>query len=467
MNQAIRRIVSQHGPVALFALTVPLSTGCGALSAVGNPGAMWAINDPAPLAVVVRRADAAAATTVEVNRLLTATPIGADSDWLAKVAPDPKDAAADMKMLSQDPDYMKSHARVVAAEVWIRTLPAVQSPAGDKPNLLAAIDQDLADSYTAIVAKQQEMASLDVQIETEKAARDADGVSADDKKAHDDTIKTLQKQEDDDDKAVGPLKKDFLGKVKGAAAKVSLDDQKRFAPAVANMLAALNDADISNSAAAIKYPLVIKTLPDAIKSQVPTIAGDVIEEQTGARPALANLKVKLDMSGSKVSVGVDGLGDLGSLSVTDATKQIVVRSGAWAVHAMTLLGTISSTKNTINFERDVLSQLQTAWAPAAGSVVVVFKVPEATSPEVMAAVAAPHISVGGKVAVGGKLAAGGAVAVGGNVGAAVDVKGGVAVKGAVAAKGGAAAAAKPDPKAAAAAGKKPAPAAPAKKDDKK
>ena len=36
-----------------------LMTGCGMLSAVANPKVAWAFNDPAPMTVVVRRADAA------------------------------------------------------------------------------------------------------------------------------------------------------------------------------------------------------------------------------------------------------------------------------------------------------------------------------------------------------------------------------------------------------------------------
>jgi hypothetical protein len=395
MNSVIRRIVSARTSLAFFGVALSTSTGCGTLSAMGNPGALWAINDPASLPVVVRRADAAQLTTVEVNRLLTATPTGKDSDWTLNVAPDPKEAAADMKALSQDPDYLKTRARVVAAEVWIRTLPNVQSTSTEHPNLLAAIDQGLADSYNAILAKQQEMADLEVQIAAEKAAADADGVTPEDKKTHSDAAAKLAKQESDDEDQVGPLQKDFLAKVKGAAANVSPDDQKRFAPAVANMLQALNDADMANSAAAIKYPIVIKTLPDAVKSVVPNIAADVVEEQTGARPSLANLKVKLTMSGGNVSIGVDGMGDLGQLKVGDVVTETVKRSVKWTTHTLALLGTVSSTKHAINFERDVLTQMQSAWSAAPAT--VAFKIPEATSPAVMAAVPAAHISLAAQV----------------------------------------------------------------------
>src|SRR5271170_7296283 len=94
-------------------------TGCGALGAMANPKVAWAIQDPAPMSVVVRRADAAEATAQQVDRLLTATPASPDSDWLKNVGPSPDVAAPDMKALTQDPLYMTSHARIVAAEVWL------------------------------------------------------------------------------------------------------------------------------------------------------------------------------------------------------------------------------------------------------------------------------------------------------------------------------------------------------------
>ncbi len=386
------RSSNAHLSFALLGLGLPLATGCSLLSSVGNPGAAWAINDPAPLEVVVRRADAAQLTTVEVNRLLTATPTGKDTDWVLKVSPDPKEAAADIKALQSDPDYMKSKARIVAAEVWIRTLPNVTAAAGEHPNLLAAIDQSLADGYAAILAKEDEIAGLNTQIAAEKAALDVKDITPADKKTHEDAAAALQKQEDEAEKAVDPLKKKFISSVKDGCAKLSPDDQKRYAPAVGSLLQALADADISNSAAAIKYPIVIKQLPDALKNVIPSIAADVVEEQTGARPNLANLKVKVDINGSNVTVGLDGLGDIGALKPADVITETTKRSVKWFTHTLTLLGTISSTKETLSFERDVLNEMNTVFAPSAPGIVVV-KIPAFDSPEVAAAAPAPAGSI--------------------------------------------------------------------------
>jgi hypothetical protein len=387
MNTVLRRFPSALAVVALSSLT-----GCGLLAAAANPGAMWAIPDPASLQVVVRRADTALITAAEVNRLLTATPAGKDTAWVASVSPDPKEAAAEIKALKNDPDYAATQARVVATEVWIRTLPNVGATEGEHPSLLAAIDQGLADSYTAIGMKQLEIASLKSQIETEKQAASADGVSPADKKTHEDQAKTLGKQADDADDALSPLRKKFLGQVKDACAKLSTEDKARYAPAIASLLQALDDADMANSAAALKYPLVIKGLPDALKKVAPRIAADIVEEQTGVRPNLANVKVSVTMSGGSPSVTLDGLGDIGALQPSDVVKQTATRSIAWFTHTLTLLAVISTTKDKITFERDTLSQMQAAFAPAAPSLVVV-KIPAFDSPEVTKAAPAKLASV--------------------------------------------------------------------------
>src|SRR5271166_1571027 len=81
---------------ALFGLLLSM-TGCGALGAMANPKVAWAIQDPAPMSVVVRRADAAEATAKQVDRILTATPASPDAGWLGTVGPKPEDAAGEVK----------------------------------------------------------------------------------------------------------------------------------------------------------------------------------------------------------------------------------------------------------------------------------------------------------------------------------------------------------------------------------
>ena len=180
MKVNVRRLVSSLGVAACLGFLVAASAGCGAM-AMANPKIAWAVSEPTPLPIVVRRADAAQVTTKEVDRLLTATPTSASSDWLQKVGPDPAEAAGILAGLKQDPMYAKPpKARIVAAEVWIRTLPDVQSSGGDKPNLLAAIDPSLGAGYADIMAKKQEIADLNQKIEEEKAAGEAPDATPDD-----------------------------------------------------------------------------------------------------------------------------------------------------------------------------------------------------------------------------------------------------------------------------------------------
>src|SRR5271154_4922206 len=142
---------------ALFGLLF-IMTGCGALGAMANPKVAWAIQDPAPMSVVVRRADAAEATAKQVDRILTATPASPGADWLQTVGPRPEDAAGEGKAIKSEPMYAKARARVVPAEVWARTLADIQSTGGSSPNLFAMISSDLADAYATITAKEADIA---------------------------------------------------------------------------------------------------------------------------------------------------------------------------------------------------------------------------------------------------------------------------------------------------------------------
>src|SRR5207244_2746024 len=100
-------------------------TGCGALSAMANPKAAWALQEPAPMAVILRRADAARATATNVDRLLSATAVDASSKWVPKVALKKADAEAALKEIGSDPDYVVpkgAKIRVVQAEAWAKVL---------------------------------------------------------------------------------------------------------------------------------------------------------------------------------------------------------------------------------------------------------------------------------------------------------------------------------------------------------
>jgi hypothetical protein len=388
--------------------------------------------------VVVRRADAAHTTSQEVERLLTKTPTSTDSAWLAQVGPDPKDAAAELKALTQDPMYMKSKARVVSSEVWIRTLPGIQNDQGDKPNILAAIDPDLGDSYAQIMAKKVEIAGVKALIEQEKTALDDKNITPDDKKEHQATEDKLEKMVSKSEDEVAPLEKKFLEAAKAASAKAPADIKAKFAPAVANLLQAVDDADIANSAAAVRYPLAIRSILDSAKEMAPIFVADIIEEKTGTRPA-GQLDVGVTLDGTKVTLSLKGVSPsvLGSINVEDVTTQALDREQKWVTHAIGLLPYIGTTKESLSFEHEVLADLMDGFG---GAKTVAVVIPAFDSKEVTMAVAKPRAA---KVVV---PAAGASVDV--NAKAGLGVKGTAGTKGAVDVK-------KADPK------------APAKADDKK
>ncbi len=393
MRMNVRRLVTGASSVGFLGVLLSTSTGCGMLGSLANPKVAWAIQDPAPMSVVVRRADATQATVTEVDRLLTATPTGENSEWLTHVAPDPKEAAADMAALKMDPMYSKSHARVIPAEVWIRTLPSVLSNGGDKPNLLSAIDQSLGEGYAEIMSKKLEIAGLSQQIEDEKAAAEANPA---DKKSHEEAISKLEKTRSERENDVEPLQKKFLASIKPAAAKLAPAQQAKLMPAVLNLTQALDDADIANSAAVVRYPLALKSIGDSIKEVVPAIAADVVEEKVGNRPSLGNLKADIALNGSSVSITLGGInpGDIGGLDVGEITKEVIARSTKWVLHATTLLGTINSTKERLNFEHDVLGEIMAGFTPpSTGTATLVIKMPAFDSPEVTGAVPSAHISL--------------------------------------------------------------------------
>ncbi len=343
---------------ALFGLLFVM-TGCGALGAMANPKVAWAIQDPAPMSVVVRRADAAEATAKQVDRILTATPASPDADWLQKVGPKQEDAAGEVKAITTEPMYARSHARVVPAEVWARILGDIQSTGGSSPNLLAMISSDLGDTYATIQAKTADIADLEAQIEQEKAARDAKDATDADKKEHDENIDHLKKRVSDLEDEVDPLRKKFLEAAKDAAQKATASTRDAVGPALVNLRQAVEDASIADGAAAVRYPLALKTLPDSVMEIVPVIVADIVEEQTGKRPSMNGLKPDVKLDGTDVKLTLNGLSqdDLGTMSMGDLTTEAISRTKKWVGHALTIIAAVSSTKEALSFEEDTLDAL--------------------------------------------------------------------------------------------------------------
>lgn len=388
---------------AFFGLLFTM-TGCGALGAMANPKVAWAIQDPAPLSVVVRRADAAEATATQVDRVLTATPASPDADWLQKVGPKPEDAASEVKAIKSEPMYARSQARVVPAEVWARILGDIQSTGGTSPNLLAMISSDLADTYATISAKEADIADARAQLEAEKAARDAKDVSDDEKKAHEKAIDELDEKVSKMEDEVDPLRKKFLAAAKDAAQNAQGNTRDAVGPVLVNLRQAVDDASIADGAAAVRYPLALKSLPDSVMEVVPVIVADIVEEQTGKRPTMNGFKPDVKLDGLDVKLTLNGLSqdDLGTMSLGDLTTEAISRTKKWVGHALAIIAAVSSTKDRLSFEQDTLDALLDGFTASGWKKTAAATIPAGDDPKVASATPAkprPRKAVAAKVGV--------------------------------------------------------------------
>ena len=134
MKDVIVRWAQTIGVTAFLATVVATGTGCGAISAAANPKVAWALQDPAPMSIVVRRADVAEKTALQVDRVMTDTPASDDSAWLAKVGPQQDESKATLAEVRNHqlyaPGSAGAGARVVSAEVWAKSLAKIEPKAG-------------------------------------------------------------------------------------------------------------------------------------------------------------------------------------------------------------------------------------------------------------------------------------------------------------------------------------------------
>ena len=345
-------------------------SGCAVLGAASNPKVSWALGDPAPMTVVVRRADVAEDTAKHVDRLLMATPVDDDSAWPKKTAPEAGDAKTQAEEIAKRDMYASTGSRVVQAEVWSKslatvapapgsapassaasqaTLTAAEVPAGaakpgkkpkpdvkdgragkekkkDKPpaapppsaapaapsnakyaSLLAVVDAALVDKYAAVMAKKRAIGDVKVQIAQEEAALDEKGISDADKKAHKEKIGALEKSADGMEVEVKGLQKDLVQAVAVASAKATPEVKDRYGVAFVNLRQAVDDAENANGAAALRYPLAVPTLLQSTEQMVHVFAADVIEEKTGKRPDTRGLQPGVTLEGGKVQITLNGL----------------------------------------------------------------------------------------------------------------------------------------------------------------
>jgi hypothetical protein len=353
--------------LAACAVTALLATGCGAITAAANPGNIWAVQERAPLTVVVNRADAASTTATEVGRLLVSTPTGKDSEWPKQTQLSPDTISRFQKSFAEHPFYEGKKLRIVGAVVWASALAGVKGDAGTSASLLAAISEDLGSGYLQLQARIAEVGTLEGRLKTEEAALDQKDLSEGDKQLHKNAVAALKAQIDGAKNALEPAQKAYVASCRAAAEKVPADVRDRFGVALVNLRQAVDDAQSANGAAVVGYPFVVYEIaasPAKLKDVLIDVAkasvSDYLFEQTGKRVRLGPpAQLGLTFDSGKVNITLNGLSaeDLGRVKMDQLVLETMVRTQRFAVEALALLATTSTTEEMLAFEGDVLDSI--------------------------------------------------------------------------------------------------------------
>ena len=354
----------QVSRAVLAAALLSGSTGCGALSALTNPKAAWAVQEPAPMAVILRRADAARATATNVDRLLNATAVDASSRWIAKIALKKGDVEVSLKEIGGDLDYAApagAKLRVIQAEAWARVLSALCPHETRYPNLFASVNAEVGTSYVDIAGQARTLGKLKSDKEKEVTALDVKDISPSDKEAHEKKKKEIEEQLDKTDAAYKPKVEAFLTRLKAEAAKASPEVKKQLSLAMVGFKRAVDDAKLANSVALIRYPMAMPGMPQELKTQAKRIVADVIEDRTGHRPTLEKFDpdIKLD-NGVKFTLNGMPPEALAGVKPEALLEDITVRARDYATHVLTLTAFIAETQDLLDLEGEVIKSTMEA-----------------------------------------------------------------------------------------------------------
>jgi len=387
--------------IGFAALACGVSAGCGmAGEMVKDPTPVNSTTklgqEPVPLAVVVRRADVASATATQVDRLLTATPVDATSAWPKQTQLSADDVTAMQKQLADHPYYDGTQWAIAPAEVWASALGGIKSDSGQSSSLLSAIAADLGGGYAGVEAKIDAMAALETRRKAERDAADQKDVSDADKKAHKTAADALTAQIDVAKKDIDVTKKSFGASCQAAAAKVPADVRDGFSPVIVNLRNAVHEAKVANIAATMRYPFVamevIKnpvSLKDTLVLAARGNASDVLFEQVGKRLKVETPQIVYENGRVAVTLAGIGMEAVGKLSIEQFIAETTIRTGKFAVEAVTLPLVIASTQEKLDFEADVLDGIKDGFHASGGSAAAPAEVSVKTSLEIHAGVTPP------------------------------------------------------------------------------
>jgi len=204
------------------------STGCGALSALTNPDAAWALDEPAPMSVVVRRAELAHATAEQVDRLMGKTPVDDESTWVAETSLKKDEAQAMLASFGTNDTYGSAKGqklRVTVAEAYVSRFSTICSDEEQHESLLAATSPKLQPVFDEIARMQDDIASVEVKIAEIDKKLDDDKTPDAEKEKLEKSKEDLEAQIEKIEESYDPKVEKFVALVREESAKV--DEKKK------------------------------------------------------------------------------------------------------------------------------------------------------------------------------------------------------------------------------------------------
>lgn len=334
-------------------------TGCGALAALTNPDAAWAFNEPAPMSVVVRRAELAHATAEQVERLMGQTPVDDDSSWIPETSLKKDEAQALLTAAGTNDTYGSAQGqklRVTAAEAYVTRFSTICSDEDQHPSLLAATSPKLQSSYEDIARIQDEIGRVQAKVGDVDKALEKEGIADADKEKLEKEKAGLEDQIEKLEESYDPKVEDFVKLVREEAAKLDDAKKKSIGVAVVNLRRAVEEAKNNNSVALLRYPIAVTGLTGELEPTAKRVVADVIEEKVGKRPDMTSLKPEVKLEGTDVKLTLNGLtpSELASLSPDELLEEATLRLGSYVGRVAILIGYADETQRVLEFQSQVL-----------------------------------------------------------------------------------------------------------------
>jgi hypothetical protein len=344
---------------AFGALILAAGTGCGALTALTNPKAAWAINEPAPMVVILRRGDAARATATNIDRLMNETPVDATSRWVPKLAVKKADAETALKDIGADADYVApagAKLRVVQAEAWARILSDVCPHETKYTSLFASVGPEVESAYGDVSAESELLISLKGSKEDEQSVIDDKATKDEDKEAHRKKKQEIEGLIDTTQTEYRAKIDAFLAKLKDGASKAPADVKKQMPSVLVALKHAVDDAKLANSVAILRYPLAMPGMPQELKTQAKRIVADTVQDKTGHRPNLDKLDPEVKLEDGEVKMTLNGVPPeaLAGLKPEDLLDEVVDKTEDYVERVLTFTAYVAETQDLLDLESEII-----------------------------------------------------------------------------------------------------------------